>query len=189
MEYFIDRESIHSSTFSSTDIQQSIVRVYLPSSTGSEYCTANSHLLWLLLIPIWKYIWWFSTNIQTKGWIVLLKCNWIGVSKQTSLLSFFKNNGTIVPDCNRPADPANGHFECTSSSYLEGSTCNLICDSGFVPASRTTMTCTASQTGFDWSVLFAEFRNDIIKKFWLPCLMLALTLRLLMSFHFGILKP
>ena len=90
MEYFIDRESIHSSTFSSTDIQQSIVRVYLPSSTGSEYCTANSHLLWLLLIPIWKYIWWFSTNIQTKGWIVLLKCNWIGVSKQTSLLPFFK---------------------------------------------------------------------------------------------------
>jgi len=68
------------------------------------------------------------------------------------ILSFY-----TFSDCIRPQVPASGHFECSSNSYSQDSVCNLVCDPGFVPATKTSMQCQESSNGFDWSVPFSEF--------------------------------
>ena len=42
------------------------------------------------------------------------------------------NHSCSCLDCNRPTNPANGRFICTSPSYKETSTCSLSCNPGIL---------------------------------------------------------
>ena len=64
----------------------------------------------------------------------------------------------MYSDCNRPVNPEFGHFECTSPSYSQDSTCRLVCDEGLVPSGKSSMQCQLTGNGFDWNAKPDEFR-------------------------------
>ena len=62
-------------------------------------------------------------------------------------------------ECDRPANPANGHFECTSNKYKESSTCYLICNAGYIQAADLSTTCRAINASgtYEWDVSINKF--------------------------------
>ncbi len=65
----------------------------------------------------------------------------------------------LLSDCNPPVNPPNGHFECTSNAYKESSICYLVCNAGYIVASKTSTVCLANAAAgtFNWDIQSSEF--------------------------------
>ena len=66
----------------------------------------------------------------------------------------------ITTDCMKPQNPTNGRFECESTSYKEFSNCYLVCDAGFIAATKISTACIFNQASgqYEWSIPMSTFQ-------------------------------
>ena len=81
------------------------------------------------------------------------------MSNINRLLIFIINTFKSCIECEKPADPPNGKFFCSSIKFEEGSHCEMRCDPGYIPIGKTEMTCVNNEETdeSEWSEALSQF--------------------------------